>query len=132
MRTIVRGGAIAGALALFALVSGCGNDSGQVAFRWSLEDAQTRTPLACAPGDTVQATIGGVSFSFDCVPMAGITPGIPSGDYDVTFDFVDGSGRILSTAVVPVTVLSGGVNDIGDIVFLVNTQVIAAAHRRAP
>ena len=126
---------MAGALALFALVSGCGNNSGQVAFRWSLEDAQTRTPLACAPGDSVSATIGGVSFSFDCVPMAGITPGIHSGVYDVTFDFVDGSGRILSTAVVPVTVISGTVNDIGDIVFLINSPVAATAaiaQRRAP
>src|SRR5688572_26878501 len=85
---------------------------GQLSFGWAIEDAVTGAPLNCAPGETVQLSIGGETFVFDCAAHAAVTPALLVGDYLATFDLVAAGGFIESTLTMRVSVFGGTVVEV--------------------
>lgn len=109
----------------FLGAAGCSSSpaagSGQIQLTWSLQDQATMAAISCAAGEHVDVTAGGITDSFNCADMSGITGAIPSGDYAVTFDLVL-NGTVESTVTMsnpPVPVRNASVTDVGHILFIV-------------
>jgi len=117
----LRAGALALALSLSGL-AGCGEDGetnvGRVFFTWSLESEVDGAPLACAPAEVVQITIGNTQETFDCALGAATTAFLVEGTYVATFDLLD-AGFLQSAVTLEVPVSGGDVTDMGHILFTV-------------
>jgi hypothetical protein len=101
--------------------AGCGSSagSGQITLTWSLQDQATGAAISCAAGERVEVTAGGITDSFPCTDMSGVTGALPTGDYAVTFDLVL-NGTVESTVTMPaVPVRNASVTDVGHILFIV-------------
>ena len=108
--------------------AGCSSNtagSGQIQLTWSLQDQATGAAISCAAGEHVDVTAGGITDTFNCADMSGLTGAIPSGDYAVTFDLVlNGTVESQAPTFNGVTVMSSANADLGHIIF-----VVAMNHR---
>jgi hypothetical protein len=105
----------------FLGVAGCSSEAGngQIQLTWSLQDQATGAAISCAAGEHVDVTAGGITDSFNCADMSGITGALPTGTYAVTFDLVL-NGTVESTVTMPsVPVANRSITDVGHILFIV-------------
>jgi len=105
----------------FLGAAGCSSEAGngQITLTWSLQDQATGAGISCAAGEHVDVTAGGITDSFNCADMSGITGALPTGTYAVTFDLVL-NGTVESTVTMPsVLVANRAVTDVGHILFIV-------------
>lgn len=95
-------------------------DPPQVGATWGLEKQATRAPLTCeqAAAATVELTLNGTPFDFDCGAYQGLTTTLQPGAYNADLALFDAGGNLLSqTNQMAVTVKTCGVTDLGDVLF---------------
>ena len=125
-RTSLRVAALAGVVALGAAVQGCGGGNGtvcnppQVGATWSIDKRATGAPLTCeqAAATTVELTLNGTPYDFECNAYQGVTTTVAAGTYQADFVLLDAGGNVLSqTDQMTITVGACNVTDLGDVLF---------------
>jgi hypothetical protein len=109
-------------------MAGGGGNQGTILAHWKLAFVEDVPGLSCEAAGTPNVTIKAVNSAtkatttdkLPCAPAMGSSRTLPIGAYDLTVQLEDAMGRAVSAVTITQNV-SGGANDIGDLLFSVQS-----------